>query len=72
MVRRGQLPNFVAPDFCATLTALNKNKTGIRPTDVGKVIRRLVSKLQKEQPSKRSICLEQSSWDLLSVEVPRA
>ena len=42
---RGQLPSFVAPAFCsATLTALNKKKTGIRPIAVGEVIRRLVAK----------------------------
>ena len=42
---RGQLTNFVAPAFCsATLTALNKKKTGIRPIAVGEVIRRLVAK----------------------------
>ena len=35
----------MAPAFCsATLTALNKNKTGIRPIAVGEVIRRLVAK----------------------------
>ena len=42
MASRGQLPSFVAPAFCsATLTALNKKKTGIA---VGDVIRRLVAK----------------------------
>ena len=45
MASRGQLPSFVAPAFCsATLTALNKKKTGIRPIAVGGVIRRLVAK----------------------------
>ena len=39
------LTSFVAPAFCsATLTALNKKKTGIRPIAVGEVIRRLVAK----------------------------
>ena len=41
----GQLPSFVALAFCsATLTAMNKKKTGIRPIAVGEVIRRLVAK----------------------------
>ena len=45
LASRGQLPSFVAPAFCsATLTALNKKKTGIRPIAVGEVIRRLVAK----------------------------
>ena len=45
LASRGQLPSFVAPAFCsATLTALNKKKTGIRPIAVGDVIRRLVAK----------------------------
>ena len=45
LASRGQLPSFVAPAFCsATLTALNKKKTGSRPIAVGEVIRRLVAK----------------------------
>ena len=45
LAKRVQLPSFVAPVFCsATFTALNKNKTGIRPIAVGEVIRRLVAK----------------------------
>ena len=45
LASRGQLPSFVAPAFCsATLTALNKKKTDIRPIAVGEVIRRLVAK----------------------------
>ena len=40
-----KLPSFVAPAFCsATLTALNKKKTGIRPIALCEVIRRLVAK----------------------------
>ena len=45
LASRGQLPNLVAPAFCsATLTALNKKKTGIITIAVGEVIRRLVAK----------------------------
>ena len=45
LASRGQLLSFVAPAFCsATLTALNKKKTGIRPFAVGEIIRRLVAK----------------------------
>ena len=45
LASRGKLPRFVAPAFCsAILTALNKNKTGIRPIAVDEVIRRLVAK----------------------------
>ena len=45
LASRGQLPSFVAPAFCsATLTALNKKKTGSRPIAVGEVIRSLVAK----------------------------
>ena len=45
LASRGQLQSFVAPAFCsATLTALNKKKTGIWPIAVGEVIPLLVSK----------------------------
>ena len=38
-------PNDVGSTFCnASLTALKKNKTGVRPTAVGEVFRRLVAK----------------------------
>ena len=41
----GQLPSFVVPPFCsATLTALNKKKTGITPIAVGEVILHPVAK----------------------------
>ena len=45
MASRDQLPSFVATAFrIATITALNKRKTGLRPIDVGEVIRRLIAK----------------------------
>ena len=45
LASRGQLASFVAPAFRkATLTALNKKKTGVRTIAVGEVIRRLVAK----------------------------
>ena len=44
LASRGQLPIFMAPAFCsATLTALSKKKTGIRPIAVGEVIRGLAA-----------------------------
>ena len=73
LANRGQLPSFVA--FCsATLTALNKKKTGIRTIAVGEVLfgALLPSALQKKQPSRWLGCLVQSRWELLSGEVPRA
>ena len=54
LASRGQLPRFVAPAFCsATLTALNKKKTGIRPIAVGEVIRRLVAKCIAKEAANR-------------------
>ena len=45
LASRGPLLSFVAPAFCsATLTALNKKKTGIRPIAAGEVIRCLIAK----------------------------
>ena len=45
LASRGQIPSFVALAFCsATLTALNKKKTGIRPIAVVEVIRLLFAK----------------------------
>ena len=45
LASRGQLPSFVAPAFCsATLTAMDKKKTGNRHIAVGEVIRQLVAK----------------------------
>ena len=38
-------PNDVGPTFCnASLTALKKKKTGVRPLAVGEIFRRLVTK----------------------------
>ena len=74
LASRGQLPGFVASAFCsATSTALNKKKIGIRPIAVGRLFGALLpSALQKKQPLRRLNCLVQSSWELLSREVPRA
>ena len=45
LCQQSPAPKPLSAAFCsATLTALNKNKTGIRPIAVSEVIRRLVAK----------------------------
>ena len=58
MASSDQLPSFVATAFrSATLTALNKRKTGLRPIDVGEVIRRLIAKCNPKEAATDAVKL---------------
>ena len=58
LASRGQLASFVAPAFCsATITALNKKKTGIRPIAVSEVNRRLIAKYIAKEAAIEAVVL---------------
>ena len=65
----GQLPSFVTPAFCsATLTALNKKITGLRPIAVGEIIRRLVAKCISKEAATEAVELFVSKQLIVAVK----